>query len=709
MATLEKYWEFAQLAQAAYVDLPTAFNEDVRSSLQNSTTANEYIFSVTQANRLISAEGFRVADISINLNDAFGFSATLFQDNRTGAYTLAIRGTEPVTLADIEHSMREIGLWGIAVHQTVSLYNYFQRLITPVSESVRQLVLEEMSLPPTDGRRYMTIPRLIPGPLPGPIDDLTYLAVDSYEIGNAIGILASIPNATLNVTGHSLGGHLAQALGRLFPNVVDTVYAHNTAGFYPGNADPFFHLLDPFIGQFDQSKIQYVYSYNGGEYIANDLLHTQYGQRVAVLIEDQTPTVTGNHSIVLQARSLALHALFEKIDPQFDEGDGTAVAAFPKIDALIRAGAPDHPSTYEASLKSLAKLFLNEDLSIEELTDLETFYAKLYAIRDVLGPDASSRTIESLTDKTANDLILAATNSDPTTTAAIAYRYALKALNPFAVTGGDYSMHNASGELEIYDPQERTGSLTQQWIDDRSVMLAGLIEINTVDRASVSGVSNTFSIEGSTNYVDLRHGLTLQGSFHGSGENVIFGGDFADVVQGASSVDRLYGTGGADYLEGKGGDDFLEGGAGRDVYQYSASEAGINRNDGADTILDTDGRGVLRYTYNGGSLISSDITETVIADASVKLSDTQWQSADGRFTYERQGADLLVTINDSAGGSIVLKRWQQGDFAIRLAEEQRSALPEAPITTRTITGDFALENAKAGKYRNSMERPEVSH
>ena len=38
----------------------------------------------------------------------------------------------------------------------------------------------------------------------GPIDDLTYLAVDSYEIGNAIGILASIPNATLNVTGHSL-------------------------------------------------------------------------------------------------------------------------------------------------------------------------------------------------------------------------------------------------------------------------------------------------------------------------------------------------------------------------------------------------------------------------------------------------------------------------------------------------------------------------
>ena len=630
MATLEKYWEFAQLAQAAYVDLPTAFNEDVRSSLQNSTTANEYIFSVTQANRLISAEGFRVADISINLNDAFGFSATLFQDNRTGAYTLAIRGTEPVTLADIEHSMREIGLWGIAVHQTVSLYNYFQRLITPVSESVRQLVLEEMSLPPTDGRRYMTIPRLIPGPLPGPIDDLTYLAVDSYEIGNAIGILASIPNATLNVTGHSLGGHLAQALGRLFPNVVDTVYAHNTAGFYPGNADPFFHLLDPFIGQFDQSKIQYVYSYNGGEYIANDLLHTQYGQRVGVLIEDQTPTVTGNHSIVLQARSLALHALFEKIDPQFDEGDGTAVAAFPKIDALIRAGAPDHPSTYEASLKSLAKLFLNEDLSIEELTDLETFYAKLYAIRDVLGPDASSLAIESLTDKTANDLILAATNSDPTTTAAIAYRYALKALNPFAVTGGDYSIHNASGELEIYDPQERTGSLTQQWIDDRSVMLAGLIEINTVDRASVSGVSNTFSIEGSTNYVDLRRGLTLQGSFHGSGENVIFGGDFADVVQGASSVDRLYGTGGADYLEGKGGDDFLEGGAGRDVYQYSASEAGINRNDGADRILDTDGKAILRYTYNAGSALSSDISDTVIADASVKLSDTQWQSADNR-------------------------------------------------------------------------------
>ncbi|MEO8165907.1 MAG: hypothetical protein ABI619_10990, partial [Betaproteobacteria bacterium] len=53
-----------------------------------------------------------------------------------------------------------------------------------------------------------------------------------------------------------------------------------------------------------------------------------------------------------------------------------------------------------------------------------------------------------------------------------AYRYALKELLPFAVTGIDYSVHNANGELEPYiDGTQRSGTLTDKWIDDRAQFL----------------------------------------------------------------------------------------------------------------------------------------------------------------------------------------------------------------------------------------------
>ena len=378
MSTLATYWEMMQLAQAAYVDLDSNLNNSIIARLRSPLSPNEsYAFSDTQASLLIGVSGFRVVDMSANANDPYGFSATLFQDNRTGAYTLAIRGTENTTTADIAYSIREIGTWGIAAHQTVSLYNYFQRLITLPGEPVKQLVLEELNEQPaaSDSRPYVEI--LSPTSEQG----VVYLALDSYYANDGIGILANESAAQLTVVGHSLGGHLGMALSRLFPNWVDSVVTSNAPGFIPTNADPFLQMIDPSIGPFDPMKIENVYSYNGADIIAG--MHTLYGQRVGVLIEDQTPTLTGNHSITLQARSLALHALFEKIDPDFDVGNSRGQVAFPKIDALIRAGAPDHPSTYESTLGSLSKLFLNEDHDIHELEDLETYYATLYRTRAI--------------------------------------------------------------------------------------------------------------------------------------------------------------------------------------------------------------------------------------------------------------------------------------------------------------------------------------
>lgn len=244
---------------------------------------------------------------------------------------------------------------------------------------VKQLAIEQINfVPPTDGRQYIQLTPLVPlAP--------TYFALTQYTANNAIGTLAGLPAGTrINVAGHSLGGHLAQAFQRLFPQMVDTAYAFNTTGFYPTNADRFFQMLNPLDTGFDNSKIKNIYSYTGPEFITAEMFHTQYGQRIGVLIEDQ-PIPENNHSGVAQARSLALHALFERIAPNFDLGVLNGPPAFPKIDALIQAEASNHPTTYEATLRSLVKLFLGEEATVAELENLETFYQKLYGVYDKRG------------------------------------------------------------------------------------------------------------------------------------------------------------------------------------------------------------------------------------------------------------------------------------------------------------------------------------
>ncbi|KJV05284.1 hypothetical protein VZ94_19180, partial [Methylocucumis oryzae] len=44
----------------------------------------------------------------------------------------------------------------------------------------------------------------------------------------------------------------------------------------------------------------------------------------------------------------------------------------------------------------------------------------------------------------------------------IAWRYALKQLNPFVISDISYDQHNTDGALDMYDPETGEGSLTEQ-------------------------------------------------------------------------------------------------------------------------------------------------------------------------------------------------------------------------------------------------------
>lgn len=102
MATTAEYFEFAQLAQAAYGDFSdiTYGRQDFLLAVLTDADKNAN-FTVKQAEIFTDpVMGYTLRDHTPNdLLD--GFSASLFESNaHPGEFTLALRGTEPTDLRD---------------------------------------------------------------------------------------------------------------------------------------------------------------------------------------------------------------------------------------------------------------------------------------------------------------------------------------------------------------------------------------------------------------------------------------------------------------------------------------------------------------------------------------------------------------------------------------------------------------------------------
>ena len=98
----------------------------------------------------------------------------------------------------------------------------------------------------------------------------------------------------------------------------------------------------------------------------------------------------------------------------------------------------------------------------------------------------------------------------------LAYRYALANLHPFAVVGADYSARNTKGELDLYNPVAGTGQITDQWIADRTAMLAHVMYANAQDVAIPSNISSATGMH----YEDAASGKKIDVRNPATGETV---------------------------------------------------------------------------------------------------------------------------------------------------------------------------------------------
>ncbi|MFN0298752.1 MAG: hypothetical protein ACKVQU_00200, partial [Burkholderiales bacterium] len=511
-------------------------------------------------------------------------------------------------------------------------------------------------------------------------------------------------------------------------------------------------------------KITQLYghaTHDDSEWTANSGTHVP---ATSIFIEDQ-PEFEGiigtakydwatTHSLTLVVDSLALMQGFMKIDPNLTKREmdsifaaGSNLRATKKFISGI--GAPDaaEGDSLEVVLDALRELFSPDNFQstpadrraggFGDPISRAKFYENLDALSKAGAAGKGYRIIPLVPVTQFHGPEVDKVQGEPTSTislpqaaalveganeggpAGIAYRYALRELNPFVVVdvAGTGLYGNTAiakeGELDLYNAVSNKQGLTKTWLEDRAAFLERKLYITTLNRNKFyadpnAGNANEFGNapdeRGRAYQAEAKHFEDLTSKFVvGSGsrnrnseQQFIFGGVNGDTIDGAGRDDHLYGGAGNDVLNGFAGDDYLQGdagvdfltggtgndklvgGSGDDIYFFKAG-------DGSDQIVETredDGKIHGRIVMNGGAPIP---IGTFIKEPG---GGNLWKSPNGTITLTHNSPWSLVFEDGSTLG--LGEDFIDGDFGIDLHDAPVVITPTREIVGDLVRVDFGL-------------------
>ena len=336
------------------------------------------------------------------------------------------------------------------------------------------------------------------------------------------------------------------------------------------------------------------------------------------------------HSLTLLTDSLALQILFKEIDPNMSTGTITSLFQASSASSASTLTQKAEGDTLEKALDPLRQIFLgptptpqtlpsaNIPGSFGNLANRTTFYEGIAAVKTALAGGVF--TIEPFVElNTQGTAVIRLAPSEVNAAAlentdrGLAFRYALKNLNPFAVVGADYSGlgHASNGALTLFDPATGFGELTEQYLKDRAAFLEEKIELNLLNDATSTG--NIHFKDFAPNGLEITTAVDLRVD-----QEFLFGSDGDEgvgVLAGNSKADHLYGGGGNDLLEGGDGRDYLQGDAGID--RLDGGEEADRMAGGTDNdfyIVDNLGDEVIEGFNNGTDRVESSVSFTLGAN-----------------------------------------------------------------------------------------------
>ncbi|MCG7867205.1 MAG: hypothetical protein JAY74_12655 [Candidatus Thiodiazotropha taylori] len=258
-------------------------------------------------------------------------------------------------------------------------------------------------------------------------------------------------------------------------------------------------------------------------------------------------------------------------------------------------------------VQRLGELFFGENEAL--LAELPT---------DTDGGQFLYERITGLDDVTRDQILQHAQNS-------IAWRYALRELNPFVVDDAEYEQqHNEDHSLDLYNVETGEGYMTDEWLRQRSNFLIFERLYRTTDDTDGTyemPLGLPVPILGDIHFVDHVDGHSYELTVDGfdvsifETREIIFGGDDDDNFTGQGGDDYLFGGNGNDTLIGSAGYDHLEGNTGVDTLNGGTGDDALYGQAGRDTLYGGDGRDLLvggsgQDTLEGGDgidVLSGDI------------------------------------------------------------------------------------------------------
>jgi len=531
---IEELFYHAMIAQAAYED----FNEGdaLPTDLQDFLEENEKGFINTNKRKLFTDQ-FEL--LNHTKDDFFtGFSATVFKNKNTQEVIFASRGTNgglDIVGADI------IGIVGSGVPrgQVTDLYNYVQRLKAP------------------EGGNYNYVKKSL----------FRDYWLEFGQASDGAGHPSWFAAKNVNGAGHSLGGNLTAAFGRLFNNYSKDSYTINAGGtagrlatvfkgIYPLKLDEnsFYQQIGgaaSYGGNYN--SISDMYAADGFNMTTSDLTFTQQGGGDRIPVNIEFPGNVASHYSEYIVDSLGVAWSFYKLDHNYDLAKHSAL-----MDAANYLES-EHLDTLIDGMYHVTNTAYSE-----ELWD---------GISGIATNAISDGRIEVLAGKSPNQIFDYYNESDATKKSTI--HSALKGL-PFGFTGSSASY----SDIDLDDYSESAAR-------DLAGMLATQLNANTN--------KETFGKVVGLGHIEYRHvsNIIINQVAGVKEATVRFGAFYEDVMNGSFETDRLYGLKGEDTLSGLGGDDHLEGGSGNDTLKGGEGNDTLIGGKGEDTLEGEEGSDIL--------------------------------------------------------------------------------------------------------------------